>query len=103
MLRHWKPTRGLIALAFTIALVTSPRASSAQEIQLAQAGHQHHPGMVMPAKKDKAAPKKKTPNHRRSTRPRTNTAPPTLAHLRPEVRTKDTESGWEWVTETTAA
>ncbi|MEA2985012.1 MAG: hypothetical protein QOD94_1266 [Alphaproteobacteria bacterium] len=61
MLRHWKLRGGVAALAFSIALVTIPHTSSAQDIQLAQAGHQHHPGMVMPAKKDKASTKKKAP------------------------------------------
>jgi hypothetical protein len=61
MLRHWKLRGGVAALAFSIALVTISHPSPAKEIQLAQAGHQHHPGMVMPEKKDKAPTKKKAP------------------------------------------
>src|SRR3954464_9262173 len=61
MVRHWKPTRGLTALAFSIAPLTIPHSLSAHEIQLAQAGHEHHPGMVVPSKKDKAPIKKKSP------------------------------------------
>ena len=43
MLRHWKPKRGLTALAFGIVTLTVPPPSSAaQETKIAQAAHQHH-------------------------------------------------------------
>ena len=42
MLRQWKPSRGMTALAFGTALFAAPFGAPAEEIKLAQAGHGHH-------------------------------------------------------------